>query len=84
MEVRENFYKFAKVTHNMGRGVRSGREGKAHAGPPSGAKEDTVRLAMWDFEQCDPKRCSGKRLERAGLLKGMKIGGAKFKGIALR
>ena len=42
-----------------------------------------IRLGMWDFEQCDPKRCSGKRLERAGLLHGMKIGQSKFRGIAL-
>ncbi len=39
-------------------------------------------LAMWDFEQCDPKRCSGKKLERLGLIRSLKIG-QKFQGIVV-
>lgn len=26
----------------------------------------TTRLCMWDFEQCDAKRCSGRKLSRFG------------------
>lgn len=41
-----------------------------------------VPLAMWDFDQCDPKRCSGKRLERTGLVSSLKVG-QKFSGLVV-
>ncbi|KAF7834248.1 ribosome biogenesis protein TSR3-like protein isoform X1 [Senna tora] len=33
---------------------------------PTGPK---IQLAMWDFGQCDTKRCTGRKLSRFGLLK---------------
>lgn len=41
-----------------------------------------VKLAMWDFDHCDPKRCSGKKLERLGYIKNMRVG-QKFQGIVV-
>lgn len=41
-----------------------------------------VKLAMWDFDQCDPKRCSGKKLERLGIIKSLRVG-QKFQGIVV-
>ena len=41
-----------------------------------------LKLFMWYFEQCDPKKCSGMALKRVGLLKTLPIK-AKFNGIVL-
>ncbi|OMH79282.1 Ribosome biogenesis protein TSR3 [Zancudomyces culisetae] len=37
------------------------------------SKEIPFALTMWDFDHCDPKRCSGRRLERMGILKELKL-----------
>ncbi|KAI9207604.1 uncharacterized protein BJ171DRAFT_278201 [Polychytrium aggregatum] len=39
-------------------------------------------LAMWDFDHCDPKRCSGKKLVRMGVVKQLRVGN-RFKGIVM-
>ncbi|MCP9265560.1 hypothetical protein DINM_020889 [Dirofilaria immitis] len=38
--------------------------------------------AMFDFKQCDPKRCTGKKLVRYGFVKLLKLG-TKFPGLLL-
>ncbi|CCD24393.1 ribosome biogenesis protein TSR3 NDAI_0D00790 [Naumovozyma dairenensis CBS 421] len=45
-------------------------------------KKIPVKLGMWDFDHCDPKRCSGKKLERLGLIKSLKIG-QRFQGLII-
>lgn len=42
----------------------------------------SVRLGMWDFAQCDPKRCSGRRLARLKVLTEFRLG-YRFPGVIL-
>ncbi|PIN05708.1 hypothetical protein CDL12_21737 [Handroanthus impetiginosus] len=50
-------------------------EGEEQKGP-------TIQLAMWDFGQCDAKRCTGRKLARFGFLKELRVG-TGFSGVVL-
>lgn len=45
-------------------------------------KKYPINLIMFDFEQCDAKRCTGRKLERMKLIKSLKIN-CHFSGILL-
>ena len=32
-------------------------------------KNDKLKIVMWDLQQCDPKKCSGRKLVRHNLMK---------------
>ncbi|CAI5729601.1 unnamed protein product [Hyaloperonospora brassicae] len=60
---------------------------------PSGRRDDEsevsyrrrafpLTLRMWDFQQCDAKRCTGRKLCRLGYIKSMKPG-MHFRGLVL-
>ncbi|KAL0237037.1 hypothetical protein PCE1_000434 [Barthelona sp. PCE] len=42
-----------------------------------------TRLALWDFRHCDPKRCTGQKLVRFGLVSELNINHGYFGGITL-
>ncbi|KAK6537931.1 ribosome biogenesis protein tsr3 [Orbilia ellipsospora] len=59
------------------------RRSRDDEGDDEGAsKRPAFKCAMWDFGHCDPKRCSGKKLEKAGLIRNLRIG-QKFAGVVV-
>mmetsp|Transcript_11500 Transcript_11500/g.13205 ORF Transcript_11500/g.13205 Transcript_11500/m.13205 type:complete len:276 (-) Transcript_11500:1588-2415(-) len=71
-----------------GKSYRGGRHGGGGRKTKANRREDAlvserqfpVKLAMWDFEQCDAKRCTGRKLSRLGYIRTLKMG-QTFKGI---
>jgi pre-rRNA-processing protein TSR3 len=65
------------------RGKKSGNHGAPRSRQPrhgggddelTATERPTFRAACWDLGHCDPKRCSGKRLMKLGLMRELHIG----------
>ena len=46
------------------------------------ASRPSFKAACWDLGHCDPKRCSGKKLMRQGLMRELHVG-QKHSGVIL-
>jgi pre-rRNA-processing protein TSR3 len=72
----------------MGKGGKFSKDKRGQAkrfdrSPSDAKKRDfPVRLAMWDYGQCDPKRCSGIKLKRLGYIRVLGLRDA-FHGLVL-
>ncbi|KAL8668583.1 MAG: hypothetical protein Q9168_006793 [Polycauliona sp. 1 TL-2023] len=60
---------------------RPARETVTEDGEPVSQKPP-FKAACWDLEHCDPKRCSGKRLMRFGMMRELSVG-QKFQGVVI-
>ncbi|KAL4797274.1 hypothetical protein BDV19DRAFT_51364 [Aspergillus venezuelensis] len=56
------------------------RDGNNETG--NGSSRPPFKAACWDLGHCDPKRCSGKRLMKLGLMRDLAIG-QKFQGVVV-
>jgi pre-rRNA-processing protein TSR3 len=64
-----------------GKGKRGGRGGGGHGGgsrhhddEDGQAARPAFKAACWDLGHCDPKRCSGKKLMKLGMMRDLHMG----------
>eukprot|EP01117_Protostelium_nocturnum_P009867 TRINITY_DN3518_c0_g2_i1.p1 TRINITY_DN3518_c0_g2~~TRINITY_DN3518_c0_g2_i1.p1 ORF type:complete len:265 (-),score=105.43 TRINITY_DN3518_c0_g2_i1:215-1009(-) len=79
----ENSKKGVKSNRRSERDAKEKREENEEIPQELDSKPDfPIKLTMWDFGQCDSKRCTGRKLARLGFLKEISIQ-RKSRGIVL-
>jgi len=63
---------------------RRGRKNGRRGGYTKNISNDhiPIKLGMWDFQQCDSKRCTGRKLSRLGYIKTLPLS-SNFGGVVL-
>ncbi|EPE05248.1 hypothetical protein F503_03853 [Ophiostoma piceae UAMH 11346] len=68
---KKDFHGKGKKPHGP---PRSRPDGKANNGGGDGDGKPAFKAACWDLGHCDPKRCSGKKLMKLGLMRDLHLG----------
>ena len=71
---KDGFGKGKKYGHTL-RPKQAHTDDAVHESPP-------FKAACWDFDHCDAKRCSGKRLMHFGQMRALAVG-QKFQGVVI-
>ena len=50
------------------------QEEKKYGNKDNNVTKMSIKLSMYNFRHCDPKRCSGEKLSRLGYLRTLKVG----------
>ncbi|CAG8098320.1 unnamed protein product [Penicillium salamii] len=66
---KDNFSRGGKKSNNP-----RPRPGPRDDGEGAGSSRPAYKAACWDMGHCDPKRCSGKRLMKLGLMRDLHVG----------
>lgn len=77
---KDNFSSKGKKFGNGASNSSRSNHGDEESGERS--QRPPFKAACWDFNHCDAKRCSGKRLMHFGLMRELAIG-QKFAGVVI-
>ncbi len=69
-----------KPSHKKGRDQKWAYTGGDEDEKP--APDFPIKLCIWDFKQCDPKKCTGAKLKRAKYVESITVNHS-YKGIVL-